>query len=230
MTNSFCRKCGNKLNGSIKFCERCGTTVAVSSDDGGARNNKHVIDKRVWWVFLLCVVAVIITTSLVRKNSTGSVDSPEQVKCSIASEKAFELFKQTHTSTNFPEIGDSSTNKKDETASIGYKFNYDSNISLCFIEYIISMKATTIDTNETLEETAKIVSALVSDINKQQSLAGFATIHYPTGSQTINACGVKLPGHYDDINNMPIKDLFSPTQCSSESEFDSLVSDRFGIK
>lgn len=165
------------------------------------------------------------------QTTTTSVStSPEQVKCGASAQKAVELFKEKNSGENFPEIDGTKENKKDETANIDYKFNYKSNLGLCFVEYIISMQATTIDTNEPIQGEAKLVSALVSDITKQQTLAGFVKTSYPTGSQKVSGCMVQTPGSYDDLNNKPIKDLLSPTQCSSESEFDSLVYDRFGIR
>jgi hypothetical protein len=160
----------------------------------------------------------------------NQASSPAREKCKASAQKAFELFKEKNSGENLPEINGTKENKKDETATMDYKFNYNSELSLCFMEYVISMQATTIDSNESIQGNAKFISALVSDITKQQTLAGFSNVSYPTGSQKILGCMVQTSGSYDDLDNKPIKDLLNPTQCNSESEFDALVLGRFGIK
>jgi len=179
----------------------------------------------IWAVVLVIALIAIVNNMPPNKNN-----SEAQIKCGASAQKAYELFKEKNSGENFPEIDGTRDNKKDESATIDYKFNYKDDLGLCFVEYIVSMQATTIDTNEPIQGTSKIVSSLIVDITKQQTLAGFAITSYPTGSQKIIGCMAQTPGHYDDLNQKPIKDLLSPTQCSSESEFDSLVSDRFGIR
>ncbi len=181
------------------------------------------------WIGIIVVIVAIWGLSQLGSN-TDRTDTPEYAQCGSSAQKAYELFNQKNSGENYPQIDGTSENKKDATATTAYKFNYKSDLGLCFIEYIITMQATTIDTNEPIQGEAKLVSALVTDITKQQTLAGFTKTSYPTGSQKIGGCMVQTPGSYDDLNNKPIKDLLQPTQCSSESEFDSLVADRFGIK
>lgn len=181
------------------------------------------------WVGIIVVVVAIWGLSQLGKN-TGSTDTPEYAQCALSAQRAYELFKQNNSGENYPQIDGTSKNKKDATATTAFKFNYKSSTGLCFIEYIVTMQATTVDTNQPIQGKAKWVSALVADINKQQMLAGFSKTSYSTGSQKINGCNVQTPGSYDDLNNKPIKDLLQPTQCNSETEFDSLVTNRFGIK
>lgn len=179
---------------------------------------------------IIIAIGAIIGGFLIFGGNSNQANGPEQTKCGASAQKAYELLKEKNSGENFPEIDGTKANKKDETVAIDFKYNYNSQLSLCFVEYVISMQATTIDTNETIQGNTKMVTALVSDITKQQTLAAFIKTSYPTGSQKISGCMVQTSGNYDDLNQKPIKDLFSPTQCKSESEFDSLVFDRFGIK
>ena len=181
------------------------------------------------WIGIIIVIVAIWGFSQLGGN-TDRTDTPEYAQCEASAQKAYDLFNQNNSGENYPQIDGTSENKKDARATTAYKFNYKSSLGLCFIEYVITMQATTIDTNEPIQGEAKLVSALVTDITKQQTLAGFTKTSYPTGSQKIGGCMVQTPGNYDDLDNKPIKDLLQPTQCSSESEFDSLVADRFGIK
>lgn len=179
--------------------------------------------------FILFAILAIIAFFILDRD-VERTNPLAQAQCATAAENAHRLFVQTNSGDNLPMIDGTKENKKDATATINYRYNFKEDLGLCFVEYIISMKAKTIDTGQQISGKSKLVTALVADISSQQSLAIYFETSYPTGSKVLSNCSIQKPGHYSDLSQMPVKDLFEPTKCTSEAQFDSIVEDRFGIK
>ncbi len=170
-------------------------------------------------------------------------ESEAQIKCKTSAQKAFSNWSDKISKQFYDSIMEGSS--EDKITSTGstanYKYNYNTDVSLCFMEYIFSWQLKKVSTGDELPFNMKYVQTLLSDtsdptiagkgvLTDSKALAVLFTVESPTGSQLVQACSVMLPGHYDDTSQMSINDLLSPTKCTSGSAFDSLVLTRFGIK
>ncbi|MCX6755343.1 MAG: hypothetical protein NT068_02270 [Candidatus Nomurabacteria bacterium] len=205
------------------------------------------------WIIVGVVVIVFIiflVSSSNKGNTNQSGNSPTnsitgfftpesdaQIKCKSVTQKAFDnwsgkLSKQLYDSIM---IGTDTGQIINTGSTVDYKYNYNTDVNLCFMEYVFSWKVKKVSSGNEGQVDIKVVQTLFSDTNDptttgNTALATLATGTGPSGSQLVQLCSVMVPGHYDDPTQKPVGELLAPTQCKSESEFNSLVLERFGIK
>ncbi len=220
--------------------------------------NNEKQNKNLSWTIVIVValiLVVIFRTTISNTESTNKSDdsptvinkitnffTPEsdaQIKCQSSTQKAFDnwsgkLSKQFYTSLV---LGLQTDEILNTDSSANYRYNYNTATNLCFLEYIFSWKIDKVSTGNEAQFVVKVVQALFFDTrdpttsnSQNPPLASLLTATTQSGSQTVQHCSVMAPGHYDDPTQKPIGELFNPTKCTSESEFNSLVMERFGIK
>jgi len=170
-------------------------------------------------------------------ENSFSLNSDAQLKCKSFTQKAFDnwsgkLSRQLYDSMA---IGTDTDQIINAGSTIDYKYNYNTDVNLCFMEYIFSWKVKEASSGNEGQVDVKVVQTLFSDTSDpitagNTALATLGIGTGPSGSKLVLLCSVMVPGHYDDPTQKPVGELLAPTQCTSESEFNLLVLERFGIK
>lgn len=200
------------------------------------KNTKMIVAS--WFgVFIVAITFYVINNSsnFSRKDVLNS-ESETQAKCRITSEQAFNNYSVKLSKQFYDTIVAGSENNINLVDSkLSYKYNYNSSINLCLIEYVFSWKIKDISTGNIGEILVKIGDNLISGTHdpttqKESTIASLVIATSPSGSQLVKVCSVQTPGHYDDISKKSINELLTPTQCTSELGFDSIVYERLGIK
>ncbi len=178
-------------------------------------------------------------------NSITSFFTPEsdaQMKCKSSTQKAFNNWSEKLSKQFYDSLvaGDETDPFTRIGSTVDHRDNFNTDVNLCFMEYVFSWKLKRVSSGNEGQVDIKFVQALFSDTNDPTTndpttagntpLATLVTVTAASGSQLVRLCSVMVPGHYDDPTQKPVKELLSPTQCTSESAFDSLVLERFGIR
>ena len=171
-----------------------------------------------------------------KSSNTIAVNDSPQSKCKVSAKIAFEKWGGGLSEKFINAIKDDGSMEVSNIGSTNdYKYNYDNNVNLCFMEYIFSWNLKEVSSGNEGQVNVKTVhtlfSATTDPTTKENSeLAAFVSGTAPSGSKVVEICTVMTSGHYDDLTKKSYNDRINPTQCASESEFDLLVFERMGIK
>lgn len=201
-------------------------------------------------VVIIVIIIFIISSSSKKSSRVQTIPTRQntivdpstialaQQKCKSAAQKAFDvessyLSKQYSDSVGIKYVLHAGSQDK-LLSLMNYKYNLDSKTGLCFSELISIWKIEKSSTNKGGKVIMKTIEALFPDTETNSvGLAVLSEFFYPTESQPIigiGGCLINTLGHYDDPNLKSIEKLSNAKQCNSESEFDSLVFENFGIK
>ena len=196
--------------------------------------------KYAWiWIVIGAIVLVLLfvftggVSNFLIGFKQGSQGSDYNTPCESTSQEAFSNWSKKLSQQYYNSAVNNDPDVIDENSTIDYKYNYDNNTNLCFIEYAFSWKIKSSSNGNEGQIEVKMVQTLLTATAdpsaSKNTLALLAIGTAPSGSQKVQTCSVMTPGHYDDLTQKPADELLNPTQCTSEAEFDSLVASRFGI-